>query len=83
MIADAEGQIHVGILKEETDDAVTIMTADGKLMMIEQDEIEARRPGQSPMPEDIIKRLTKRDLRDLVEFLAQRKSPPKAEDKHE
>ena len=83
MVADADGQVHVGLLKEETEEALTIMTADGKLLTIDQDEIEARRPGQSPMPEDIIKRLNKRDLRDLVEFLAQRKSPPKAEEKHE
>ena len=82
MVADEDGQIHVGILKEENDDLLTIMTADGKLLTLEQDAIEARRPGQSPMPEDIVKKVSKRDLRDLVEFLAQRKTPAEGE-KHE
>lgn len=36
-----------------------------------------------PMPEDVIKKLSKRDLRDLVEFLSQRKTPAKTADKHD
>lgn len=83
MVADEDGQIHVGILKEETDELLTIMTADGKLLSLEQKAIEARRPGQSPMPEDVVKKLSKRDIRDLVEFLAQRKTPLEVTEKHE
>jgi hypothetical protein len=33
--------------------------------------------GKSSMPEDLIKHLSKAELRDLVEFLATLKEPPK------
>ena len=38
--------------------------------MTVKDEIEERKPGKSPMPEDLVKHLTKFELRDLIAYLA-------------
>lgn len=52
------------------DQKVTIITPEAKLVTIPQANIEARKAGKSSMPEDLVKYLTKPELRDLVEFLA-------------
>ncbi len=70
VIRDLDGVTHTGVLKQETDKAVTVMTAEGRLLTIDKENIEARKPGKSAMPEDLTKHLTKFDIRDLVEFLA-------------
>lgn len=70
VIRDFDGQTHTGIVKLENGDRVELMTAEGKLVMIAKENIEARKEGKSAMPEDLIKRLSKSELRDLVEFLA-------------
>jgi quinoprotein glucose dehydrogenase len=73
VIRDLDGATHTGVLKEETESAVKVMTADGKLLTIAKENIEARKPGKSAMPEDLTKHLTKFEVRDLVEFLAELK----------
>jgi len=72
-IADDNGKIYAGILKSEDDQVVKLMTAEGKLISIAKDSIDERGSGKSAMPEDLIKRLNERELRDLVEFLKQSK----------
>lgn len=67
------GKIVSGIVREEDDEAIRLITADGSFVEVAQDEIDERLAGQSAMPADIATQLTKRDLRDLVEFLAQQK----------
>jgi quinoprotein glucose dehydrogenase len=46
------------------------MTAEDKLVTVAKDDIDERHPGKSAMPEDVIMKLSKSELRDLVEFLA-------------
>ena len=46
------------------------MTAEAKLIEIPKADIEERKRGASAMPEDLSKKLTRAELRDLVEFLA-------------
>jgi len=46
---------------------------DHGLVTISKSDIKKRTPALSPMPQDIAKPLSKRELRDLVEFLAERK----------
>jgi len=70
VILDAEGRVLSGIVKQENDQRVELMTAEGKLTSVEKELIEERKPGKSPMPEDLTKHLTKFELRDLVEYLA-------------
>jgi len=68
------GKVHVGIIKSENDDTIELMTAEGKLLTLNKEEIEERASGKSAMPEDLVKQLSKSDLRDLVEFLSRRKA---------
>jgi hypothetical protein len=49
------------------------MTPEGKLAIIPKDAIEERSRGQSAMPDKLIGALSKRELRDLIEFLARLK----------
>ena len=46
------------------------MTAAGKVIVVAKSDVDERRPAKSAMPEDVIKKLSKSELRDLVEFLA-------------
>ncbi len=71
------GVVRSGILKSETDMAVTILTPEGALQTIRKDRIESRTKGKSAMPEDLTKHLTRQEVRDLVEFLASLKTEPK------
>ncbi|MDG1875143.1 MAG: c-type cytochrome [Mariniblastus sp.] len=70
-----EGELHTGIVKRETDEFLVLLDADGKEILIEQDAIEGKKQGQSSMPDDLIKQLTKKEVRDLVEYLSGRKTP--------
>ncbi|QDT10453.1 PVC-type heme-binding CxxCH protein [Planctomycetes bacterium K23_9] len=81
VIADADGAVVTGIVRSETDDFVELLLADGSQVRIEQDDIEARRKGNSSMPDDLTKHMTARELRDLVAYLASLKVDPRgAED---
>ncbi|MEX2174411.1 MAG: PVC-type heme-binding CxxCH protein [Pirellulaceae bacterium] len=73
VIRDLDGIVHTGVLKQEDSRQVTLMTAEGKLVTIPLENIEARKPGKSAMPEDVTKYLSPFELRDLIEFLAERK----------
>jgi quinoprotein glucose dehydrogenase len=71
-ILDSDGRVHVGVLKSENDRSLQLVTAEATVVNISKDAIEERAPAKSPMPEDVSKQLSPRDLRDLVEFLARR-----------
>ncbi len=73
VIRDFDGLTHTGVLRQETEKALQLMTAEGKLVTIDKDDIEVRKPGKSAMPEDLTKHLSKFELRDLIEFLATQK----------
>ncbi|MDB5351237.1 MAG: repeat protein [Planctomycetota bacterium] len=70
LIARNDGQVVAGIVKSEDDKVVRLMTAEGKLVTIPKDQIEEKSRGNSAMPEDVIKNLSKLELRDVIEFLA-------------
>jgi quinoprotein glucose dehydrogenase len=78
VLALSNGQVVSGIVKQEDAREVWLMTAEGKLVTVKKDDIDERQTGKSAMPEDIIKSLTKVEIRDLVEFLASLKegAPP-------
>jgi quinoprotein glucose dehydrogenase len=73
VLALADGTILTGVLKSEDEKAVNIMTAEGKLIAVPKADVEERKRGASAMPEDVIKSLTRSEIRDLVEFLSQSK----------
>jgi quinoprotein glucose dehydrogenase len=70
VVTMTNGQVHTGIIKAEDAKEVRLMTPEGQLLTLAKSKIEERNRGPSAMPADIIKHLTKSELRDLVEFLA-------------
>jgi quinoprotein glucose dehydrogenase len=73
VILTGSGKVYAGIVKESHGDQIRLMTAEGNVVVIPKDEIEEQVRGRSAMPEDLIKKLSYSELRDLVEFLAQLK----------
>jgi len=70
VIVTDSGKVHTGIFKDDDGKQVRLMTAEGTLLVIPKAEIEEQVRGKSAMPEDLIKKLTRFELRDLVEYLA-------------
>ncbi len=70
VVVTDEGRTLAGILKGETREELIIMTADGRSHRIPISSIEDRSEGASAMPADLATKLTRRELRDLVEWLA-------------
>jgi quinoprotein glucose dehydrogenase len=65
-----DGKTVVGVLKSEDAREVRLVTAEGKPVTVAKDKIDERLVGKSAMPDDLIKHLSRAELRDLVEFLA-------------
>lgn len=69
------GTVVTGILRHEDDDRAVLMNADGKEVEVDMETVEDRLQGLSAMPEDLMKFMSPRDLRDVIEFLsAQRRA---------
>jgi quinoprotein glucose dehydrogenase len=64
------GKSVTGVLKGEDATTIKIITAEAQLLTIAKSDVDERRRGKSAMPDDIVRKLTLRELRDLVEFLA-------------
>ncbi|HEV3027942.1 MAG TPA: HEAT repeat domain-containing protein, partial [Planctomycetota bacterium] len=62
--------VETGRIEKEDEKQVLILQADGSRKTLAKSDIKARKLGLSAMPEDEVKHLTKRELRDVVEFLA-------------
>lgn len=73
VVLTSEGEMVSGVLKAEDDKELKLMNAEGKMLTVLKEDIEERRKGKSAMPEDLLKHLSKRELRDLIEFLANQK----------
>jgi quinoprotein glucose dehydrogenase len=70
LITTLDGKSVSGVLKGEDDKEVRLMTAEGKPVIVKKADIDDRRATKSAMPDDLVGKLTKRELRDLVEFLS-------------
>ena len=70
VILDEDGKTISGILKSEDEKNLTLMDSQGALVTIPIESIAERRKGLSSMPVDLLKYLNKRELRDLVAYLA-------------
>ncbi len=66
-----------GIVKSETPTEIRLITPENKELVIPAKDVDARRTGLSAMPADLHTKLSRRELRDVVEFLANLKTPPK------
>jgi quinoprotein glucose dehydrogenase len=76
IVRDRKKRVHAGILKSETDEEITIFIETEGLVTIKKDDVLSRRRDVSAMPEDLANGLSKQEMRDLIEFLATRKTPP-------
>lgn len=65
-----DGQVHAGIIKSDDGTRVALQKPDGAVVTLEKSKIEDRAVGKSGMPDDLIKKVSKSDVRDLVEFLS-------------
>ncbi len=73
-IETKDGERIVGVLRAEDNDTVTIVTPMNTKITIKKKDIHSRRKALSAMPQDIEKHLSAREIRDLVEYLAQQKA---------
>lgn len=62
--------VKIGRVKSEDENAVLLVLADATEVRIAKSDIRKRKPALSAMPEDLAKMLSKRELRDLVAYLA-------------
>jgi quinoprotein glucose dehydrogenase len=69
------GTRYTGVVRREDDAEMILDPGDGATVHVAKKELDKRTRGLSPMPQDVIKPLTKREVRDLVEFLASLKTP--------
>jgi quinoprotein glucose dehydrogenase len=76
VILTADGLVVSGIVREETEDYITLITPDGEIKTIATDDVDDRSTGQSGMPADLTKNLSRREIRDLVAFLSTLTDPP-------
>lgn len=70
VVTTDDGKQIIGVVKAEDDTTLTLITAEAKVIAVAKTSIEERRSGPSAMPGDMMKHLTKSDLRDLVEYLS-------------
>jgi quinoprotein glucose dehydrogenase len=69
------GKTVAGIIKAETPTEITLINPDGQLINVRKADVDERQKGKSPMPEDVVKHLSRRELRDLVEYLSTLRKP--------
>ena len=77
IINTVDGRVVSGVLRAKDAKNYTLVQPDGKVIVIPKDDIETEKPDKSAMPDDLVKKLSKRELRDLVEFLSTMKDEPK------
>jgi quinoprotein glucose dehydrogenase len=66
-----------GIIKSEDKKQIRLVTAENKEIVVPVDQVDSRRTGPSAMPDDLHQKLSRRELRDVVEFLTSLKEPTK------
>jgi quinoprotein glucose dehydrogenase len=72
-----DGGTVSGVLRAKDGKGYTIVTAENKVLTIRKDDVDTEKPDKSAMPDDLVKKLSKRELRDVVEFLASLKDEGK------
>lgn len=66
----SNGKTVTGILKQDKPDELILMDFEGKLITVKKADIEEKKTGKSGMPADLYKQLSRKELRDLIEYLA-------------
>jgi hypothetical protein len=63
------GQTYAGIIKSDKPDVVELLSPEDGLVKLKAADIKGRERGPSSMPEGLGDLMTRRELRDVVEFL--------------
>jgi quinoprotein glucose dehydrogenase len=71
------GKVYSGIVKADDGKTIRLILPTGQIISLKKEEIDDQAKGKSAMPEDLIKHLSKSDIRDLVEYLSDLKTPVK------
>ena len=72
-----DGKTVSGVLRSKDKKTYVLVTPENKVLNILAEDVESEKPDKSAMPEDLYKKLSKRELRDIVEFLVSMKEPLK------
>lgn len=75
VVSLTNGKTVSGIVKTRDAKSVELITPEGKIVSVPTAQIDEEIQGKSSMPEDIVKHLSLREMRDLVEFLASLRDP--------
>jgi quinoprotein glucose dehydrogenase len=70
VLALKDGTVVAGVLRKETPEEVTVILADTKIVVVPTKEIEERAKGISAMPGDLVQKLSKSEIRDVIEYLS-------------
>src|SRR5262249_44499961 len=70
LLAMKDGAVEAGRIERESSTELVLVLSDGQHKRVPKADIRSRKAGLSAMPEDVAKPLSKRELRDLVAFLA-------------
>lgn len=65
------GEVISGLEQSRSDEALQLLTAEGKVVRIPRDSIEEEKVGKSLMPAGLVDTLSKAQLADLVRFLSE------------
>ncbi|MFO0881756.1 MAG: PVC-type heme-binding CxxCH protein [Gemmataceae bacterium] len=65
----ASGRVVSGIVKEENERTVTVVTQNETLVLPKKDIEDRQTSSQSMMPDDVVKKLSDRELADLIAYL--------------
>jgi len=70
LVTMKNGTIYAGLVKSENTDELVLNSPEDGILKIKKNDIKARAKGASAMPEGMVDIISRRDLRNLVEFLA-------------
>jgi quinoprotein glucose dehydrogenase len=77
LVSLKNGSSYAGLIKSETKDSLEINSPEDGVVRVRKADIKSRERGLSGMPEELRQVLSKRDLRDMVEFLSSLKDSAK------
>ena len=75
MVTMKNGDIQAGVIKSETDTALTLQMPDAPAVSLKKEDIKLRENAPSGMLPNLGELLTKREIRDIVEYVATLKAP--------
>ncbi len=65
------GKVATGVIRREDSSQIILVDAEAKEITIEADSVEERTKGNSSMPDNLVDRISQRELRDLIAYLSQ------------